>query len=361
MLDVMTGSEHEVTSLIAPELMSLDAAEATFRSDERFTFDDPFVSELLSTGALRRLSKIGFLGAIDLIRNGSGRSAHRRRHNRLEHSLGVARFANVYASEAALPNHRRRLLIAAALLHDVGHGPLSHTLEPVFSEAFGVDHHSATGKIVRGETQQGQEVREVLRAARLDPDEVLAMIDGRHGGPDAFLFAGPINFDTLDAISRCRAFMRRRSAPRSMLRAVRDWARSGLAPLSEFDDFWKLKNDVYSLLIGGVHGHLLDAAAQVYMRSNIDDFNVTDFEHNEITLRRRHPQLFDYLNKVANGTTALKDQLPSAWMTEEIIVKTRKFTVSQKPISNKLQVTHERYEQSKSIRRVSFGQLIEAL
>ncbi len=295
MLDVMKGQESELATLIAPELMPLAAAEATFRSDDVITFDDPFVNELLSTAPLRRLSKIGFLGAIDLIRHGSGRSPHRRRHNRLEHTIGVARLADTYASEAGLPDDRRRLLLAAALLHDVGHGPLSHTLEPVFVEAFGVDHHSATRRIVRGETRLGRDVREALRAARLDPDEVLAMIDGHHGGPDAFLFAGPINFDTLDGISRCRAFMHPRTAPRAMLRAVRDWARFGRAPLPEFDAFWALKQEVYSLLIGGVRGHLLDAAAQVYMRANIDDFDAADFERSEATLRKKHPRLFDYL------------------------------------------------------------------
>ena len=197
-LDVIEQHKPEAILPDAPELMPLAVAEATFRSDEAITFDDPLVCELLATAPLRRLAGIGFLGAIDHIRHGSGRSAHRRRHNRLEHTLGVTRLADIYAREAGLCHSRRRLLLASALLHDVGHGPLSHTLEPVFAEAFGVDHHSMTRRIVRGETRDGASVRAALQAVNLDPDEVLAMIDGHHCGPDAFLFAGSINLDTLD-------------------------------------------------------------------------------------------------------------------------------------------------------------------
>lgn len=361
MLDGIKMRERERMPPPTPELMHLCAAEATFRSDEVVTFADPFGNALLSTGPLRRLSKIGFLGAIDLIRRGSGRSPHRRRHNRLEHTIGVARLAETYANEARLPEKRRRLLLAAALLHDVGHGPLSHTLEPVFAEYFNVDHHSATRRIVRGETRRGREVLDVLRAAHLDPDEVLAMIDGHHGGPDAFLFAGPINFDTLDGITRCAAFMKPRGAHRAMLRAVRDWARLGCAPLSEFDEFWMLKHEVYTLLIGGARGHLLDAAAQIYMRKNIDTFDVADFERSEKTLRARHPQLFGHLQKIAVGGISLKDQLPTDWMTEEVLVKYRAFTVLSGAISSKPDSIDERYKQNKSSRRIPLVELIEAL
>lgn len=361
MLDVMVGQRMERFSSDALELMPMEIAEATFRSDETITFDDPFAIELLSTAPLRRLVGIGFLGAIDLIRHGSGRSAHRRRHNRLEHTLGVARLADTYAHEAGLCQRRRRLLLAAALLHDVGHGPLSHTLEPVFAEAFDVDHHSMTRRIVRGETRDGRAVYASLRAANIDPDDVLAMIDGHHNGPDAFLFAGSINLDTLDGIVRSRAFMEPRAAPNAMLRAVRRWAQTGHAPLSEFDAFWTLKHDVYTLLIGGAHGRLLDAVAQAYMRANIDTFDAADFERSDGTLRKRHRQLFDLLGLVAGRGASLKDRLPGNWMKDEVMVKDRIFTVRTDSLSNDHGNLDERYTQSKSTRRVSFEELVDAL
>lgn len=361
MLDVMRGQKIEPSPSEAPELMPLAVAEVTFRSDEIIYFDDPFVRDLISTAPLRRLAGIGFLGAIDLIRHGTGRSAHRRRHNRLEHTLGVARLADVYANEAGLCQKRRRLLLAAALLHDVGHGPLSHTLEPVFAEAFDIDHHAMTRRIVRGETEQGRAVYASLRAANLDPDDVLAMIDGQHDGPDAFLFAGSINFDTLDGIVRSRAFMGPRTAPRVMLHAVRQWARTARAPLPEFDAFWTLKHDVYTLLIGGGRGRLLDAVAQAYMRANIDAFAATDFERSDAALRKRHRQLFDVLDHIVDGGAALKHHLPGNWMKDEVVVKDRTFIVREDRVSNEPGRLDERYTQSKLTRRVSIEELVEAL
>ncbi|WP_425074853.1 HD domain-containing protein [Sagittula sp. S175] len=359
MLDDLESSKSCRDASDPSTLMPLAIAEATFRSDEEVSFVDPFALELMSTAPLRRLAGIGFLGAIDFMRQGSGRSAHRRRHNRLEHTLGVARLAETYAHEAGLPEKRRRLLLAAALLHDVGHGPLSHTLEPVFAEAYDLDHHSMTRRIVRGETRSGHDVYASLRDAKLDPDEVLAMIDGHHSGPDAFLFAGPINFDTMDGILRSRAFMKRRTAPRAMLAAVRHWAQTGRAPLSEFDAFWSLKHDVYTLLICGARGRLLDAVAQAYMRANIDEFEASDFERSEATLRKRHPKLFEVLGVVANQRiSSLKDRLPSDWMKEEVMVKDRAFTVKAENGLYENNQLDARYTQSKFTRRISIEELI---
>ena len=90
--------------------------------------DDPLGPALLTLKPLKRLAGIGFLGAIDYLRHGTGRAGHRRRHNRLEHSVGVAWLADVFAEEAQLSNDRRRLLIASALLHDVDHAALFLTL-----------------------------------------------------------------------------------------------------------------------------------------------------------------------------------------------------------------------------------------
>jgi len=358
---MIRGERAKTLMSAATELMPLANAEATFRSDEVIHFDDHFARELISTAPVRRLAGIGFLGAIDFIRHGSGRSAHRRRHNRFEHTLGVARLAETYAREAGLCQKRRRLLLAAALLHDVGHGPLSHTLEPVFAEAFSIDHHEMTRRIVRGETRHGRAVYATLRTAKLDPDEVLAMIDGHHNGPDSFLFAGPINLDTLDGIVRSRAFMERRTAPQTMLRAVRTWAKTDRAPLSEFDEFWTLKHNVYTLLVGGARGRILDAVARAYMRNNIDAFDATDFELTDRMLRERHRELFVILWRLADRQAELKKYLPTTLLKSEIVVKNRFFTVCMGAIPKKSSCLGVRYTQRKSTRRVSIEELVEAL
>ena len=104
-------------------------------------FADPFLTELLLSKPLQRLKDIGFLGALDYIKVSNGSDAHRRRHNRFDHSLGVAELALLYSDIRGLPRKETRVLAAAGLLHDIGHGPLSHTLEPIFKASFGANHH----------------------------------------------------------------------------------------------------------------------------------------------------------------------------------------------------------------------------
>jgi HD superfamily phosphohydrolase len=93
---------------------------------------DPLFAELVATPAFQRLKSIRFLGGIDylLVRvpNGANRNI---RYTRYQHSLGVARLALLYGNQRGLSFSERRILYVAALLHDVGHAPLSHSLEPV--------------------------------------------------------------------------------------------------------------------------------------------------------------------------------------------------------------------------------------
>ncbi len=83
-------------------------------------------------------------------------------YSRLQHTLGV--FALVAYFE---PDNRA--LRAAALLHDIGHAPFSHTLESLE----GVDHHPWTRGAVFSE-----EIVNILSQANLHKDQVMNYIDG---------------------------------------------------------------------------------------------------------------------------------------------------------------------------------------
>jgi uncharacterized protein len=339
--------------------MHLHDEQDAYRSDVCPTFADPLVASLLSLPSLRRLAGIGFLGAIDYLRHGSGRAGHRRRHNRLEHSVGVARLADIYARDAGLSDDRRRLLLCAALLHDVGHGPLSHTLEPVFSEEFGLDHHNVTRQIVTGDVSIGEEIPQILLNAGVRLEEVLALIDGEHDGDVGHLFSSQINLDTLEGINRCRAFVAPRPAFGMSERIVRKWAQGNEMPEDGFDAFWALKHDVYNLLIGAPRGAAIDAVAQTYMRANISAFSPEDFFVTEGVLRRRHPMLYAYLRAASRTDGSLSATVPSDWKRQIVRVKKRDFFVEPDAhLADNVSID-QRYRQTKSMTCMTLAELLD--
>ncbi len=252
---------------------------------------DPLLSSLIATRAFGRLRNVRFLGGIDYARipapNGRPGS---RRYTRYQHSLGVARLALLYADLRGLPPDERRLIGAAALLHDIGHAPLSHSLEPVFKEAFGIDHHGATADILLGRVPLGHDVHALLRGAGLDVMRLVAVIDGREPGHDGF-FGGPINFDTIEGILRSHTYdpaAPKLSPETVMLAATR---RAGTEDRDRVDEFWRCKDMVYGHIINCEAGLLADAVCQDAMRRALGRFSRDDYFATERRLFAKLPHL----------------------------------------------------------------------
>jgi uncharacterized protein len=97
---------------------------------------------LIDTPAFQRLRRIRQLGPASLTFHGAESS-------RFTHSLGVMAIAR-RAFDRIAPDYPqlqpyRPVVLCAALLHDIGHGPFSHTCE----EIFGSHHEHWTGRILR--------------------------------------------------------------------------------------------------------------------------------------------------------------------------------------------------------------------
>ncbi len=92
--------------------------------------EEVMIMELIETDAFQRLRRIKQLGTASLVFHGAESS-------RFTHSIGVfcvARkiYKRLVEIDPKFENHKFTLF-GAALLHDVGHGPLSHTSEQVFT------------------------------------------------------------------------------------------------------------------------------------------------------------------------------------------------------------------------------------
>ncbi len=143
---------------------------------------EPLIQELLETLEIQRLNSIRQLGLTYLVFPGAN-------HSRIEHCLGVSWVANEMARVLDLPEDERKLVQAAGLLHDVGHGPYSHTLEHVLSRELALDHMHLTQRLITGDDDNvGPEdrkafpdvprIHEVLEAHGVDPRAVADLIRG---------------------------------------------------------------------------------------------------------------------------------------------------------------------------------------
>jgi len=143
---------------------------------------DPMVLDLMETLEIQRLSGIRQLGLTYLVFPGAN-------HSRIEHCLGVSHVAGKLADSLELPSEDRKLVMATGLLHDVGHGPFSHTLEHILSSRLAVDHMHLTQAIILGEDDNVRpedrkafpevpRIRAVLEEHGVDPANVAALIRG---------------------------------------------------------------------------------------------------------------------------------------------------------------------------------------
>lgn len=342
-----------------PLFPDLPPSRPVFRSMDRVLFDDPFLAELVETPALLRLKCIGFLGAMDYVCFGNGSASHRRRHNRFDHSVGVAKLALLFAEIRELPLDEKRVLAAAGLLHDVGHGPLSHTLEPVFKREFDITHHHAGTNILYGQSAIGNLIPTIMKKYGVDLDEVNAMIEGVHDGPHAFLFSSPMNLDTIEGMTRCRSFFSASHTISPARKIVEEMALSNSFPTETLDTFWLLKNEIYNVFIHSSIGHVFDGLAQAYMAHEIDRFEPEDFLRTEGELRRREPSLFYLFSWFKKSSQRVRFRLPDAMFEYETSTPTRSFAIDTKVDLASSRDLSNRYRQTKTFRDISLSELLE--
>ena len=260
------------------------------------TGGDPLLLELIETPAFRRLKNVRFLGAIDyrLVPRPNGKPGATR-YTRYEHSIGVMQLAKLYCDVRDLRPEDRRLACAAALLHDLGHPPFSHSMESVFKEEFGIDHHEATTDMIHGRVSTGRDVYKALRRHGMDIEKLTAVISGEVLEFDGF-FHGPINFDTIEGILRTRIYVRQSSTvldrytvtKAAVERATDDDRRV-------VDRFWKCKGWVYENVINSREGVLSDFACKIFLRRNLRRVDRGTYFGTEADLFRKLPGLRELL------------------------------------------------------------------
>lgn len=156
---------------------------------------DEIIWSLINTTEFQRLRRIRQLGTSYLTFHGA-------EHSRFSHSLGVYEITRRIISQFERnnypdwPSEERLVALCAALLHDLGHGPFSHSIE----HAFDMNHEDWTIKIIKGDTEVGA----VLRSMGEDfPERVAAVIRKDYDKPLIVnLVSSPLDADRMDYLLR---------------------------------------------------------------------------------------------------------------------------------------------------------------
>ncbi|WP_440897890.1 HD domain-containing protein [Amphibacillus sp. Q70] len=154
---------------------------------------DQVIWDLIGAREFQRLRRIKQLGTTFLTFHGA-------EHSRFNHSLGVyeiiRRILDNFSGQPNWNPDERLLCLTAALLHDLGHGPFSHSFEKVFH----LDHEDFTNQIILGKT----EINAILTKVDLDfPNKVAEVINKTyHNKLIVSLISSQIDADRMDYLQR---------------------------------------------------------------------------------------------------------------------------------------------------------------
>ena len=148
---------------------------------------DGVALELLDTPELQRLRRIRQLGTVSLVYPSAN-------HTRFEHSLGVYHIAREALDHLEIEGIGAKRVLAAAILHDVGHGPFSHNLEALIYRHTGRYHDDVDDLLAAGS------IGEILRDHDLEPDRIASLVKGK--GRFGQLISGELDVDRMDYLVR---------------------------------------------------------------------------------------------------------------------------------------------------------------
>ena len=143
--------------------------------------------DLLDTPPVQRLRRVAQLGTAGLVYPSAN-------HTRFEHALGVYYLADRALDHLGIEGQQGERVRAAALLHDVGHGPYSHNVEDIIERHTGRYHDDVANLVGTGS------VARTLSDHGLNSDHVASLIAGE--GQFGQLVSGELDVDRMDYLVR---------------------------------------------------------------------------------------------------------------------------------------------------------------
>jgi uncharacterized protein len=130
---------------------------------------EALIIDLIDCQEFQRLRRVHQLGVVSFTFHGAEGS-------RFTHSVGVMHVANRLFSalchEKPHLKEFKAIVLASALLHDVGHGPFSHDSEKIL----GLDHEEWSCRIISGKTEVNSVLNQYKLTERL-PDQIMSVLE----------------------------------------------------------------------------------------------------------------------------------------------------------------------------------------
>lgn len=183
--------------------------------DHRTEFEDEVAQYLgrriIDHKIIRRLTKVSFLGLLNPLAD----IPESYQYSRYDHTLAVAHLTLKVCNNLSIPDWERILLLLSALVHDLGHGPFSHSAELIlmFQTGYHHSHQNAqrSFKVASLIRDCYSDLPNIIRESYQDVESlaktVYDLAEGRHVINDEWrIFNTPLCPDTFDGDNRaCHA------------------------------------------------------------------------------------------------------------------------------------------------------------
>ncbi|GLR64407.1 HD domain-containing protein [Marinospirillum insulare] len=292
--------------------------------------------KVITTNAFKRLNGVSFLGAIDYLP--CFKSLPKPQRTRSDHSLNVAALAQMIAIKRSYSSELTHHLVIAGLLHDIGHPPLSHSVEPYLKEKFGFGHHEMGEMILDGQVSLGKDLNHLLNK-NIDIAFIKSLIDGKASKVDGGdLFSSKINLDTIDGIIRSYSYLNPRSQAFSTASvAIASFISDDANKFEVLDDFWNLKHNIYDYLITSGDGLLADVLSQNSIREGKSTLTTYDLFKRENSWHQKFSHVFSSIYSLSNKSknTLLSPEKPLSYTKRKYYIDSKESEINKRYLYTK--------------------------
>ncbi|ATZ21895.1 HD domain-containing protein [Mesoplasma tabanidae] len=156
-----------------------------------FIHDEVFM-EIINSSEMQRLRRILQLGGAQFAYAGAS-------HTRFTHCIGVYHIISQFLKApdfAKISAKDKKIVLLAGLMHDIGHGPFSHTFEKISKRS----HEEYSADIIRN--PKGN-IAKILKKHKVDPEDIIAILEGKY--PNKILnslVSSQLDADRIDYLMR---------------------------------------------------------------------------------------------------------------------------------------------------------------